>query len=142
MQNRLTDLTKSVVAEVVEEVETVFHADNEEQIMKGKPEVYLNQIISNEIDEFVEDIPVCDITEMILAYLKRDEDDIREYNMLVNHLKTSKAAAKAFLNRVFDFRRNYKRKEDGEVFFYNKKVGYPPANLVADLEYELWAEIK
>ena len=105
--------------------------------MPGKPEIYLNTIVSNEIDQFVEDIPVCDISEMIIAYFDRDEDDKTQQQAFVYQLQQSKAAGKAFLNRVFEFRRYYKRKEEGEVFFYSKKVGYPPANLVADLEYEL-----
>ncbi len=140
MQNRLTDLTKKVAVEVVDDVEQLVHVnqtDNEDQIMQTKPEVYLNQVVDNEIDQFVEDIPVCDISEMILAYLDRDEDDKTEQQTFVYQLQKSKAAGKAFLNRVFEFRRYYKRKEEGEVFFYSKKVGYPPANLVADLEYEL-----
>ena len=146
MQNRLTDLTKSVVTEVVEDIEQLVHvnqSDNKEQIMPVKPEVYLNTIVTDvpdEIDQFVEDNPVCDITEMILAYLDRDEDDKTQHQTLVYQLGQSKAAGKAFLNRVFEFRRYYKSKQEGVVSFYSKKVGYPPANLVADLEYELGVE--
>ena len=58
MQNRLTDLTKKVAVEVVEDVEQLVHVnqtDNKEQIMQTKPEVYLNQVVDNEIDQFVED---------------------------------------------------------------------------------------
>ena len=144
MQNRLTDLTNKVVTEVVEDVNQLVHVNqdnNKEQVMPAKHEIYLNTMVTDvpdEIDPYTEDVAVCEITQEVLEYLGRDEDDIRQYSEFVKNLNQSKAAGKAYLNRVFDFRKWYRKKiDDGIVQFYSKKVAYPPANLVADLEYQV-----
>ena len=105
-----------------------------------KPEIYLNTKQDGPEGQYVEDIPVCEVTSQIIKILYEDQENKVLYNKLEYHLGESKSAAKAFLNRVFEFRRHYCKKEDGVVYFYSKKVSYPPANLVNDLEYELEIE--
>ena len=119
------------VKEVVHKAEdALLHHDKEEQTMSGKT-VYLNHIVA-ELG-VTEDYPVWEVTREVLAHLEKE--DLRDKFRV--HLSESKSLAKAYLNRVFDFRKHYAKKEDGEVFFYSKTVAYPTATIVSDLEYRL-----
>ena len=120
------------VKEVVHKVEdTLLHHDEEEQTVSNKKTVYMNFV--NEKLGVTEDYPIWKVTKEVLGHL--EAEDLR--SEFVGLFNDSKALAKAFLNRVFDFRKHYAKKEDGLVYFYDKTVAYPTATLVNDMEYAL-----
>ena len=133
---------KHEVEEVVHKVEEVLNVGADDKPVDPdedleKLTIYLNQQVdSREVGPYVEDYPVWRVTEVVIDHLNETDqmDDFKGY------LTGSKADGKAYLNRAFDFRRHYTKKEEGAVYFYSKAVAYPPANLINDLEYDLGVE--
>lgn len=133
---------KNEVEEVVHKAEEVLHPHKEEEVndidgISDKYVIYLNREVESDVTGgHTEDKPVYQVTGAVIDYLDQ-EDELSKFKAF---LENSKADAKAYLNRVFTFKKRYTKKEDGLVFFYSKDVSYPPSNLISDLEYELGVE--
>ena len=130
------------VEEAVHRVDEALHHKHKEEAndidgVDHKYVIYLNREVHSPVTGgHTEDKPVYQVTGAVIDYLER-EDLITNFK---DELIESKAAAKAYLNREFTFRKYYVKREDGVANFYEKNTSYPSANLISDLEYELEIE--